>query len=74
MGRFRKSSATKTHVWNGQHRFEHWYRDNTVLHDYPNTRMRIELDVAISRAVELDSFLDDLPYQRYEHNRKRRVS
>lgn len=30
MGRFRKSSATKTHVFEGQHRFEHWYRDNTV--------------------------------------------
>jgi hypothetical protein len=30
MGKFRKSSATKTHIWNGQHRFEHWYRDNTV--------------------------------------------
>lgn len=30
MGRFRKSSATKTHIFDGQHRFEHWYRDNTV--------------------------------------------
>jgi len=30
MGRFRKSSATKTHRWLGQHRFEHWYRDNTL--------------------------------------------
>jgi len=30
VGRFRKSSATKTHRWFGHHRFEHWYRDNTV--------------------------------------------
>lgn len=31
MARFRKSSATVTsHVWKGQHRFEHWYRDNTI--------------------------------------------
>ncbi len=30
MGKFRKSSATNTHIWNGHHRFEHWYRDNTV--------------------------------------------
>jgi hypothetical protein len=30
MGRFRKSSATTTHIFEGQHRFEHWYRDNTV--------------------------------------------
>jgi REP element-mobilizing transposase RayT len=30
MGSFRKSSATNTHRWDGRHRFEHWYRDNTV--------------------------------------------
>ena len=30
MPHFRKSSATKTHRWKGRHRFEHWYRDNTV--------------------------------------------
>lgn len=30
MGKFRKSSATSTHIWNNAHRFEHWYRDNTV--------------------------------------------
>lgn len=27
---FRKSSGTKTHHYRGDHRFEHWYRDNTV--------------------------------------------
>ncbi len=26
--RFRKSSATKTHIWKGDHRIEHWYLDN----------------------------------------------
>jgi REP element-mobilizing transposase RayT len=30
MGRFRKRSITKDEYVNGQHRFEHWYRDNTV--------------------------------------------
>jgi hypothetical protein len=30
MARFRKSSATRTHHFEGSHRFEHWYRDNTV--------------------------------------------
>jgi hypothetical protein len=25
-----KSSATKTHVWEGDHRYEHWYVDNQV--------------------------------------------
>src|SRR5688500_7464997 len=31
MARFRKRSCTKDeHVDDGRHRFEHWYRDNTV--------------------------------------------
>ena len=30
MGRFRKSSYTKKEFHDGQYRFEHWYRDNTV--------------------------------------------
>src|SRR5689334_9646528 len=30
MWRFRKSSATSHEHFDGQHRFEHWYRDNTV--------------------------------------------
>ena len=30
MGRFRKSSATTHEFFDGRHRFEHWYRDNTV--------------------------------------------
>src|SRR4051812_3562258 len=30
MGRFRKSSYTKKEFFEGKHRFEHWYRDNTV--------------------------------------------
>lgn len=30
MGRFRSSSYTKNECFNGKHRFEHWYRDNTV--------------------------------------------
>lgn len=30
MGHFRKSSYTDKEFFNGRHRFEHWYRDNTV--------------------------------------------
>src|SRR5690349_15327172 len=30
MGKFRKSSGTKHEYFDGEHRFEHWYRDNTV--------------------------------------------
>ena len=26
----RKSAATKTHIFKGDHRFEHWYADNQV--------------------------------------------
>lgn len=30
MGRFRKSSHTRAEHWDGKHRFEHWYRDNSI--------------------------------------------
>ena len=30
MGGFRKSSYTSHEFYKGQHRSEHWYRDNTV--------------------------------------------
>jgi len=30
MSHFRKASATKTQIFQGHHRFEHWYRDNQV--------------------------------------------
>lgn len=30
MGKFRSSSVSRSEVYGGQHRFEHWYRDNTV--------------------------------------------
>jgi len=30
MGKFRKSSYTSNEFFDGKHRFEHWYRDNTV--------------------------------------------
>jgi hypothetical protein len=26
----RKSSASTNEFWDGKHRYEHWYRDNTV--------------------------------------------
>ncbi len=31
MGRLYRSSHTHNEFWNGQHRFEHWYRDNSVF-------------------------------------------
>jgi hypothetical protein len=30
MSSMRKSSATSREFWDGKHRYEHWYRDNTV--------------------------------------------
>lgn len=36
--RFRKSSHTKNEHTNGKHRFEHWYRDNTVYFITAKTR------------------------------------
>ena len=30
MRRFRKSSGTRNEFFDGEHRYEHWYRDNSV--------------------------------------------
>ena len=30
MGNFHRTSPSRTETYDGQHRFEHWYRDNTV--------------------------------------------
>lgn len=30
MSSMRKSSASTNEFWDGKHRYEHWYRDNTV--------------------------------------------
>ena len=35
---FRKSSATSHEFFNGRHRFEHWYRDNTLYFITSRTR------------------------------------
>jgi hypothetical protein len=39
--------------------------------DYPHTRMDIEMERVIRRAVELNAFLEDVPYARYERKKKR---
>ena len=38
MARFRKSSATQSEFFDYHHRFEHWYRDNTVYFITSRTR------------------------------------
>jgi REP element-mobilizing transposase RayT len=38
-------------------------------HDYAHTRVNIERECAIRRAVELDAFLVGVPYPRYMNNR-----
>src|SRR5438874_4006250 len=35
---FRKTSYTSHECWEGKHRFEHWYRDNTVYFITSKTR------------------------------------
>jgi hypothetical protein len=39
---------------------------------YPNTRVNVELNVAIQRADQLAAFLWDVPYERYERHRRKR--
>ena len=46
-----------------------------IISDYrlcPHTRVRVERDIAIARAVELNALLADVPYARYDRHRKRR--
>jgi hypothetical protein len=38
-------------------------------HDYPHTRIGVELERAIARAKELNAFLENVPYERYLGNR-----
>ena len=40
--------------------------------DYPHTRVNVEVERAIRRAVQLNAFLEDVPYTRYERNKKKR--
>ncbi len=35
--------------------------------DYPHTRVKIELEKGIKRAMELSAFMEGVPYKRYEH-------
>ena len=48
-------------------------RARLVTHwrDYPHTRVNVEVDRAIPRAVELNAFLEDVPYARYERKQRR---
>jgi hypothetical protein len=34
--------------------------------NYPHTRVYIDLETGVKRAIELKAFLDDIPYKRYE--------
>ena len=37
--------------------------------DYPHTRMYIDLDRGVQRALELNAFMPGIPYQRYERRK-----
>lgn len=34
--------------------------------DYPHTRVNLELEHALQRAIELHAFMEEVPYQRYQ--------
>jgi hypothetical protein len=48
----RKSAPARREFWNGQHRFEHWYRDNTVYFITARCRDRFPA-FADDRAAEI---------------------
>lgn len=39
---------------------------------YPHTRVNVELELAIRRSLELEAFLEGVPYKRYQIDPKRR--
>ncbi|HZL35504.1 MAG TPA: hypothetical protein VFC78_09355 [Tepidisphaeraceae bacterium] len=43
----------------------------TDWREYHDTRVNVEVERAIGRAVELDAFLEDVPYARYERHKQR---
>jgi hypothetical protein len=49
-----------------------WHKLCTDHASYPDTRVNVDIDRAVKRAVELNAFLEDIPYARYERHRARR--
>jgi hypothetical protein len=41
----------------------------TDYREYPHTRVRVELEPAITRALELNAFMTGIPYPRYERRK-----
>jgi hypothetical protein len=39
---------------------------------YPHTRVNVEFEPAVARAVELNAFLEDVPYARYDRKHRGR--
>jgi len=39
---------------------------------YAHTHVNVEMDVAIKRAVELNAFMEGVPYARYERHQARK--
>ena len=60
MPHFRKGGSTRKEHFDGKHRFEHWYRDNTI---YFITARRSESDLPATRQPMGTSLRDDADEQ-----------
>ena len=59
MGSFRSSSHTHNEHWKGRHRFEHWYRDNSVSFITARCRDRFHaFESEQAKAIFWDRFED----------------
>jgi hypothetical protein len=49
-------------------------RNGIVLdyHDYPHTRVNVEMEIAIERAIEVRAFMEGVEYKRYARSRRAR--
>jgi hypothetical protein len=62
MGRFRKASISSAEFYRGQHRFEHWYRDNSVY--FITARVRGQRPVFATEAAKA------IFWDRFDHYRR----
>jgi REP element-mobilizing transposase RayT len=65
MGRFRKSSISRVKYHDGKHRFEHWYRDNSIYFITARCRGRFNA-FATERAKEI--FWDRFEFYTKQYN------
>lgn len=74
MARFRKSTHARSEYTEGRHTYLQAVRAGLVNdpRDYPHTRVNVDVESGIARALELRAFVPRVEYARYARGRQRR--